>query len=63
MKEKTINKIKVLKIFQNGIFKLVRALQMDCRAVEGRMCMEGSDGRFCFSRNEEERSLYGSNHE
>ena len=33
----------------NGMFRLIRALEIDSKEVEGKGCMSGSDGEVCFS--------------
>ena len=31
---------------------LVKGLEIDCKGVEGRRCMRGSDGKLCFNDKE-----------
>ena len=48
MREKAENVLPELKDCQNGMFRLVRGLQISAKVV-GVRCMRGSYGKLCFS--------------
>ena len=51
MREKAEEVLTELKIFPNGMFRLVKGLKTDSKEVEGGRCMR-SDGNLCFSEKE-----------
>ena len=52
MREKAEETYTEEKNCQNWMFRLVKGLNTDSKAVEGGRCMRGSDGKVCFSEKE-----------
>ena len=53
MREKAEEALTGLQNCPNWMFRLVKGLKTDSKAVEGGRCMKGGDGKLCF--NEKER--------
>ena len=52
MREKAEEALTELQNCHNGMFRLVKALKIDSKEVNGGMCMRGSDGKLCFREKE-----------
>ena len=52
MRDKAEEVLAVFKICPSGIFWLVKGLKIDCKEVEGGICMRGKNGKLYFNEKE-----------
>ena len=52
MNEKAEEALSESKNYPNSLFRLVTAIKIDSKEVEGGRCMRGSDGQLCFGKKE-----------